>query len=338
MFRLIALVPDISRRFISPPDFKTLGKINSQFFKTMGTIPFKRPRILFVTPEVSFVAAHSGDNSDYLNCKPRGFAGFLSNLVGDLNERGADVHITQPDYRRVFSIILQNNSRVKGCRMPQSRVHLTEDRAFFYAGDPDSNPVRENVKISLAFQREVIHQILPLVQPDLIHCHDWMCGLIPAMARNSGIPCIFTFQSCETGKCALSAVEDIGIDAALFWQQLFFDRFPVNYEETRGTNPIDFLLSGIFAAQHASVAGSAALVKMVESLIRTPEEPLGKVLSEKLAVDCNAVIDYHSTRMQYIDLYERLLRRPLLRTRAKRSRLNADSHRHLDPVHLTSEA
>ena len=298
----------------------------------MGKIPFTQPRILFVTPEISFVPASSGNNSDYLNCKPGGFAGFLSNLAGDLYEHRADVHIAQPDYRRVFSIILQNNSHVEGCRIPQSRVHLTEDRAFFYTGGPESNSVRENIRISLAFQREVIHQILPLVQPDLIHCHDWMCGLIPAVARKSGIPCVFTFQRCETGKCALSVVEDIGIDAALFWQHLFFDRFPVNYEETRETNPIDFLLSGILAAQRAIIAGPAVLVKIVESLIRSPEAPLGKVLSEKLAVDCNAVIDYHSTRMQYIDLYERLLRRPLFRTNVKKSRPKTHCRIHYTPA------
>jgi starch synthase len=285
----------------------------------VDTIPFNRPRILFVTPGVSFVPTRPGKNSDYLNFESRGFAGFLASLVGDLYERGFDVHIAQPDYRRVFPVILQNNSYTKGCQLPQSRVYLAEDRVFFYTRDPVSNPVRENIRISLAFQREVIHQIIPLVQPDLIHCHDWMCGLIPAMARKSGIPCIFTLQRCETAKCVLSAVEDIGIDAAWFWQHLFFDRFPVNYEETRETNAVDFLLSGIFAAHHASIASTVALAKIVESLILFPAAPLGKLLSEKLAVDYNAVTDCPSAKMQYIDLYERLLRRPLLGTSVKKS-------------------
>jgi starch synthase len=299
--------------------------------------PFNRPRILFVTPEVSFVPARSGKNSDYLNYKSRGFAGFLSNLIGDLYEHGVDVHIAQPDYRSVYSAILKNISHhIKRCRMPQNRVHLAEDRVFFYARGPESNAVRKNIKISLAFQREIIHQILPLVQPDLIHCHDWMCGLIPAMARSSGIPCIFTLQSGATARCALSVVEDIGIDAALFWQQLFFDRFPLNYEETRETNAVDFLLSGILAARHTSIASPTAVVNIAETLIRFPEAPLGKLLSEKMAVDCNAVTDYHSAKMQYIDLYERLLRRAIVRTSAKKSRLNDDSPRYFDPIHLPS--
>ena len=118
----------------------------------------------------------------------------------------------------------------------------------------------------------------------------------------------------------------------MFWQYLFFDRFPVNYEETRETNAIDFLLSGILAAQHAIIASPAALVKIAEILIRSPEAPLGKVVSEKLAVDCNTVIDYHSTRMQYIDLYERLLRRPLLRTSVKKSRPKTHSRIYYTPA------
>ena len=157
------------------------------------------------------------------------------------------------------------------------------------------------------------------------------------MARKSGIPCIFTLQKCETARCSLSAVEDIGIDAAAFWQHLFFDRFPVNYEETREINPIDFILSGIFAARHISIASPTALVKIAETLIRFPEAPLGKVLSEKLAVDCHTVTDYRLAKMQYIDLYERLLRRPLLETGVKRSGPHDETLRQLKPVHLSPQ-
>jgi len=293
-----------------------------------------QPSILLVTPEISLVPDRSGENSDYLNCKSHGFAGFLSHWLGDLYGRGVDVHIAQPDYRRHFMHILRNNPGLKGCRLPRGHVHLTEDRTFFYAGEPRSNPVWENLKISLAFQREVINQVLPLVKPDLIHCHDWMCGLIPAVARKLGIPCIFTIQSCETVKCLLFDVEDTGIDAAGFWQQLFFDRFPLNYEETRQTNAVDFLLSGIFAARHVSIASPALLVKIAESFIRSPEAPLVRVLSEKLAVDCNTTTDVGSDRMQYVDLYERLLKRPVLKIGVKKSKMRSEFPRHLNRLEL----
>jgi starch synthase/alpha-amylase len=265
-----------------------------------------------VTPEVSIVPASSGKDSDYLNYNSGGLAGFLFNLVGDLYERGADVHITQPDYRSNFSVILQNSPHIKGHRLPNSRVHLTEDRAFFYAKGPESNYKWENIKISLAFQREVINHILPLVQPDLIHCHNWMTGLIPAMARVSGIPCIFTVQSFDTAKSLLSDIEDTGIDAAGFWQHLFCDRFPANYEETRETNPIDFLISGIFAARFVNVAKPALLSEMGKDR-NSYVKLLSQILFHKLRTGS---ADVHRIAavdpQQYIDLYEKMLQRPII--------------------------
>jgi starch synthase/alpha-amylase len=287
-----------------------------------------QPRILLVTPEVGLIAACAGENFDCLNFKSIGLAAFLSNLAADLYEQGADVHITLPDYRNAFSVILQNSSHIKAHRIPKSRVHLTEDRAFFYTKGPRSNYAWENVKISLAFQREVIHQVLPKLQPDLIHCHDWMSGLIPAMARASGIPCIFTLQSCETAKCTLSTVEDIGIDAAVFWQHLFFDRFPVNYEETREANAIDFLLSGIFAADFVSVAEPTLLAELNKDQ-RPSSEFLNQILVEKFnsgSADVNR--NTAGDAKQNIDLYERMLQKPLIEIKRDNSEVLTDfSHR-----------
>ncbi len=56
---------------------------------------------------------------------------------------------------------------------------LAEDRAFYYLRSVYSNYGSENAKIALAFQREIINNIVPYVQPDLIHCNDWMTGLLP---------------------------------------------------------------------------------------------------------------------------------------------------------------
>lgn len=309
-----------------------------------------QPRILFVTPEVIFSPVGTGKNMDYMHAKSNGLADFPADLIGDLVERGADVHITQPDYRSVFSDIFRQVHHMTTRKIPGDLVHLTEDRAFFYTSCPASNCQWENTRISLAFQREVINYILPQVQPDLIHCHGWMTGLIPAMARRLEIPCIFTFQNLETGKSPLSEIEDMGIDAAGFWQHLFFDRFPVNYEETRATNPADFLLSGIFASDYASVAGSVLLVKIGENLIRLPEAPMGKLLSEKLAVGCHTATNYLAATIHYIDLYERLLKRSVVKARMKKTGLidesvyagtkvnKTDSRHHSDARYLISMA
>jgi len=281
--------------------------------------------ILIVTPEVFFSPAGSGKNADYMPVKSNGVTEFSADLIIDLLKQGADVHVTQPDYRTVFSDISRNTPNIAFRKIQGSRVHLTEDRVFFYTSCPESNCQWQNIRISLAFQREVINHILPQVQPDLIHCHGWMTGLIPAMARRLEIPCIFTFQNLETGKIPLSEIEDMGIDAAAFWQHLYFASFPANYEETRETNPADFLLSGILAADYAGIAGHNLLVKIGENLVRFPKAPLGKLLSEKLAVGCHAATDYLAARVHTIDLYERLLKRRVTKTKVKKSKFIDES-------------
>lgn len=272
-------------------------------------------RILFITSEVTFFPSSSGRKSEYINSRSEGFADFPADLILALLELGVDVHVAQPDYRRIFADISRSNSCIDDKTMPCDRMHLTEDRAFFYSNCPNSNCKWENVKISLAFHREVINYILPLVQPDLIHCHDWMTGLIPAIARDFGIPCIFTFQGHETAKSHLSDVEDMGIDAAAFWQNLYFDRFPFNYEETRETNPIDFLLSGIFAARCVNVADRAFFAE-IGKVQNSYCKLLRQIIADKLRSGSAVVLSNSPVdTQQYIDLYEKILERPLIETK-----------------------
>ena len=207
------------------------------------------PRILFVTPEVAFMPERTGNRTHYIGVYPGCFGGLLAELINDLLSLGVDVHVAQPDYRKLFEMLSRNEQANPSIKLPIDRVHLAEDRAFFYSNSLNSNYEQENVEISLDFQREVINQIAPSVQPDLIHCHDWMTGLIPAAAREYEIPCLFTIHNSDSAKSLLSIVEDRGIDAAAFWRDLFYDRFPGDYENTRATNPLDFLLSGILAAR-----------------------------------------------------------------------------------------
>lgn len=210
---------------------------------------YTQSRILFVTTEVAFIPGGMRKITDNINPERKSFTDCLGNLICALFEQGVDVHVAQPDYRKIFVILSQNKQNITNSRIPSERVHLAKDRVFYYSNPIDSNHEWENIKISLAFQREVINQIVPRVQPDLIHCFHWMTGLIPAMAKELDIPCLFTVHNLYSVKSFLSDFEDIGIDSASFWQHLFYDRYPINYGETRETNPADFLLSGIFAAQ-----------------------------------------------------------------------------------------
>lgn len=285
-----------------------------------------RPRILFVTPEVIFVPHNLEHKVQYLvNCKG-GFADYLSGLIIDLYCLGIDVHVAQPDYRQIFSAISPETPDKNAKKVPAERVHLTEDRVFFYSNYPDSNNKWENTKVSIAFQREVINHIIPEVQPDLLHCHDWMTGLIPAMAKISEIPCLFTIQNPDTAKTFLSHVEDLGIDAAVFWQHLFYDRYPINYEEIRESNPANFLLSGILAANFVNVSSSVFLARKGEYKSLLAESPFWEMLAKKKIAGCAAVNSNLAKTEQYLEIYKNLLQRFMSQPEWERIKFNAVDH------------
>jgi len=251
----------------------------------------KKPRVLLVTPEITYLPESMGNISRYVAVKAGGLGEVIASLTKSLYEHGADVHVALPHYRRIFKnkinkLFDQNSGKTKNCQFLDRRIHLAEDRAFYYIDSVYSAQANENTKISLAFQREVINNIVPFVRPDLIHCHDWMSGLIPAMARNMGIPCLFTIHNVFTVKETLSAIEERGIDAAPFWKNLFFARPPLHYEESRETNPVDFLSSGVFAAHFINTVSPTFLRELIEGKHWFAEESLKRELKFKLEAGC----------------------------------------------------
>ena len=328
------------------------------------------PRILFVTPEVAFVPERTGNRPYYIGACSGCFGDFLAELITDLLNLGVDVHVAQPDYRKIFEMLSRNEQANPNLKLPSDRVHLAEDRAFFYSNSIDSNTKWENLEISLNFQREVINQIAPRVQPDLIHCHDWMTGLIPAAAKEYGMACLFTVLNAESAKSLLSNVENRGIDAAAFWRRLFYDRFPGDYEDTRDTNPLDFLLSGILAAHYVETANFLLLPNPANGRSKAFYTCLRQVLAGKYDAGCACAMagildpatnttsdktrycqygpnenlagkqkkepvmgrgapwfNHWDAAYRYMDLYERILQRPLVTAAKKKARaINRNDH------------
>jgi starch synthase len=248
------------------------------------------PRVLIVTPEVSYLPHGMGKIADYLSAKAGGLADVSAALIAALFEQGADVHVAMPDYRALFNTRLppplQRGINTIRNRMPEERVHLAEDRSFFYLKNVYTDYRWENTKIAIAFQREVINNIIPEVQPDLIHCHDWMTGLIPAAARRVGIPCLFTVHNIHTVKSALAAIEDRGIDTAEFWQNLYFDWMPGTYDEIRDFYPVDFLASGIFAAHFVNTVSRTFLMEVVKGRHAIVPAHIRQELANKDQAEC----------------------------------------------------
>ncbi len=254
----------------------------------------KNPRVLIVTPEVTYLPNGMGNVANYLSAKAGGLADVSAALVSALFEQGADVHVAIPDYREMFRAkaapILGTQLNAIREKMPEDRVHLAEDRAFFYMNHVYSNYLSENLKIALAFQREVINNIVPRVRPDLIHCNDWMTGLLPAMARQMCVPSLFTIHNIHTVKAPLAVVEDRGIDAAYFWHHLYYEHAPVEYEDARGHNPVDFLTSGVFAAHFVNTVSPTFLKEIVEGRHHFVASPLQEQLANKWYSGCAAGI------------------------------------------------
>jgi starch synthase/alpha-amylase len=252
------------------------------------------PRVLVVTPEVTYLPDRMGGLASFYTAKAGGLADVSAALISALFEQGADVHVAMPDYRALFSdrlapVLKEEINRIQR-KMPDDRLHLAEDRAFYYINRVYSFYGEENIKLSLAFQREVINNIIPTVQPHLIHCNDWMTGLIPAMAREHGIPCLFTIHNIHTVKTSLAYIEDRGIDAAYFWQNLYYENMALSYEQVRDSNPVDLLASGIFAAHFVNVVSPTFLQEIVDGRHHFVEAPIHRELANKVAAECAAGI------------------------------------------------
>ncbi|RLC30478.1 MAG: glycogen synthase, partial [Deltaproteobacteria bacterium] len=60
------------------------------------------PRILIVTPEVTYLPEGMGAVSNGFSAKAGGLADVSAALISALFEQGADVHVALPDYRAIF--------------------------------------------------------------------------------------------------------------------------------------------------------------------------------------------------------------------------------------------
>ncbi len=226
------------------------------------------PRILIVTPEITYLPAGMGNMAQRMSAKAGGLADVSASLVSALFNLGADVHVAMPNYRKLFQgdVFNLHEKELKKYHevLPEDHIHLAEDRIFYYRDRVYSSHSDEAMRIALVFQREVINHIVPKARPDLIHCNDWMTALIPAMAKRRGIKSLFTVHNIHTRQASLSQVEDTGIDAAEFWMNLYFSGNPVSYDHARSQVPINLLTSGIFASHFINTVSPRFLWEIVE--------------------------------------------------------------------------
>ena len=63
----------------------------------------KNPRVLIVTPEVTYLPDGMGNTASCLSAKAGGLVDVSASLVSALFNQGADEHVAIPDYRAIFN-------------------------------------------------------------------------------------------------------------------------------------------------------------------------------------------------------------------------------------------
>jgi starch synthase len=196
--------------------------------------------------------------------KAGGMADVVAGIVTALFDLGADIHVAVPNYRRLFNVdvsrLAAHTLREYRRKLPDRRIHLAEDSIFYYKSAVYHGDI---AKTALRFQREVINHILRDVEPDILHCNDWMTGLIPSMARRIEVRTIFTMHNVHSHRATLDEIEDSGIATHDFWSHLYYSQMPRDYEEARATNPVDLLTSAIFASQWVNTVSPTFLEEIV---------------------------------------------------------------------------
>jgi starch synthase/alpha-amylase len=87
-------------------------------------------------------------------------------------------------------------------------------------------------------------------------------------------------------KSLLADIEERGIDSAYFWQHLYYERMSYDYEGTRESNPVDFLVSGVFAAHFVNTVSPTFLRELTEGRHDFVQVPLKQELANKFNADC----------------------------------------------------
>ena len=133
--------------------------------------------------------------------KTGGLADVMGGLPRALAHLGCDVTLVLPAYREVFAkgLPLEETglafdvpvgtrllpARILRCRLPESRVEVLLvanndcfDRPELYGGADDYG---DNAERFIFFSRAVLEAAIRQERPfDILHCHDWQTGLVPA--------------------------------------------------------------------------------------------------------------------------------------------------------------
>ncbi len=234
----------------------------------------KKPKILLCTPEITELPEGMGNAANYITAKGGGLGDISASLINYLNKESRyELHIALPKYdSRIKGMAKITNTEIDRLAIILSGqgIHLVNDSAFSYIDNPyQEHQVHTSIRRAYAFQRYVINDLIDRIEPDVIHCNDWMTSLIPPAAKAKGIKSIFTLHNIFTEKQTLKEIELSGIRPMDFAENLFYENYPENIIDDWGkhydSNPVDFTASAIYACDYFNTVSPTFLKELVNN-------------------------------------------------------------------------
>lgn len=230
-----------------------------------------------------------GNAAHYITAKGGGLGDISASLIRYLYADGRfELHVVLPKYEAKIREMYHLGAKEMDALSPlllEQGVHLVADSAFSQIsevyGDSQAHP---RVQRAEAFQRYIINQLLDELRPDVVHCNDWMTGLVPAAARAKGIKSLFTLHNVFTELETPDNVDRNGINVRRFAPWLYFEQFPNDTPENWRTNHIDFTATGVFAANWVNTVSPTFLQEIVRGdFADVIPDPIRATVREKFA-------------------------------------------------------
>lgn len=233
-----------------------------------------RPKILICTPEITELPEGMGNAANIVSAKGGGMGDISASLIRYLNDSEEfELHVVLPKYdnkiKHMAEITNQEIDRLAFI-LSGKGIHLVNDSAFSYISNPyEQHKIHTSIRRALAFQRYIINELLDWIQPDVVHCNDWMTALVPAAAKAKGIKSLFTLHNIFTEKQTLMDIELSGMKPMEFAEYLYFDHFPEdiknNWQKHFSTNEIDFTASAILASDYFNTVSETFLLELKDN-------------------------------------------------------------------------
>ena len=257
------------------------------------------PMILVATPEIVSLPEHMGNLSNFIRTGDGGgLADISAAVVTELYQRGVNVHVTLPHYRNLFASLgkisdEEYRAMIRGVQEVQ-RIHFIEYGLFDGAKqvyEERSQLDRLMVRRAVAFQEGILYRLLPTLRirndQILVHCNDWMTGLLPSAARSRGIPSLITCHNIFTALETPQALYEQGVEVDPFLEHLYFERHPDSFssaEMNYRQNRVDFLTSGLFAATRINTVSPTFLREIAKDAFagfNLIPEPVRRVITSR---------------------------------------------------------